>query len=208
MATDATTQNFVPVQDIRDGVVILKNGQLCTLLLASSVNFSLKSNVEQEAILAGFQNFLNVIDFSIQIYAQSRKLDINPYIEHLRSRESAQYNDLMKIQLREYMEFIRVFTDEAEIMSKNFFVVVPYTPPALDVKGVRGLIGKKPKDIGLDMARFAENKIQLEQRIAVVEHGLSRIGVRTIPLGTDELVEFFYHTYNPEDLSKAPIRES
>jgi type IV secretory pathway VirB4 component len=206
MEKESSTQNFVPIKEIRDGVVILKNGQLCSILLASSINFSLKSNTEQEAILAGFQSFLNTIDFSLQIYVQSRKMDIRPYLELLASRESAQYNDLMRIQLREYIDFIRTFTAEAEIMSKNFFVVVPYAASKLDTKGIRSLLGTKKKGVSIDLARFEEDRTQLDQRVAVVEHGLSRIGVRTIPLGTDEAVELFYHIYNPEETSKAPER--
>ena len=119
--TTATTQDFVAVRDIKDGVVILKSGQMCSVLLASSVNFALKSVDEQQAILSQFQVFLNTLDFSIQIYVQSRRLNIEPYLELLKSREAEQDNDLMRIQLREYIEFIKTFTNEVDIMSKNFF---------------------------------------------------------------------------------------
>jgi hypothetical protein len=207
MATKTATQDFVPIADIRDGIVILENGQMCATLLASSVNFALKSSVEQQAILSQFQAFLNTIDFSLQVYVQSRALDIRPYMEILQAREPAQYNDLMKIQLREYMEFIRTFTEEVDIMKKNFFVVVPYTPGSIDVKGIKGFLktGKRKKPV-FDPVRFDENRSQLEQRVTVVEQGLSRIGVRTIPLGTDELIELYYHIFNPEETSKAPQR--
>ena len=112
MATNkASTQDFVPVRDIRDNVVILKDGQMCMILLASSINFALKSLDEQRAILSQFQSFLNTIDFSLQFYIQSRQLNIQPYLEQLLQREPQQDNDLMRIQLREYMEFIRTFTN-------------------------------------------------------------------------------------------------
>lgn len=207
MATQAATQDFVPIVDIRDGIAILKNGQMCTLLLATSINFALKSSTEQQAILSQFQSFLNTLDFSLQIYVQSRRLDIRPYMEILQGRETSQYNDLMKIQLREYMEFIRTFTEEVDIMSKNFFVAIPYTPNAINVKGFKQFLKKdKSKKDVFDMEKFAENRSQLEQRVTVVEQGLARIGVRTAPLGTEEMTELFYHIFNPEDMSGAPQR--
>ncbi len=205
-ATNAT-QDFVPIREIKDGVAILDNGQLCIVLLASSINFALKSSTEQEAILSQFQNFLNTLDFSLQIYIQSRRLDIRPYLDMLRGRETEQYNDLMKIQLREYIEFIRSFTEEVDIMTKNFFVIVPYSPSSTALKGgIAGLLSPKKKGQEADLVKFSEDRSQLEQRVSIVEQGLSRIGIRTIPLGTDELVELFYHIFNPEDLSRAPQR--
>lgn len=205
MAAQNATQHFVPIRDIRDGVVILKNGQMCMVLLASSINFAFKSTEEQEAILSQFQVFLNTLDFSLQIYIQSRRLDIRPYIALLKEREAIQDNDLMRIQLREYIEFIRTFTKEVDIMSKNFFVVVPYTPTLTNVKsGISSLLHTGTTDAPLDEAKFAEDRIQLEQRVAVVEQGLGRLGVRSIPLGTEELTELYYHIFNPEDMSNAP----
>ncbi|MAZ56312.1 hypothetical protein CL653_00780 [bacterium] len=197
------TQNFVPIRDIRDGVVILKNGQMNKVLLASSINFALKSSDEQAAILHNFQGFLNTLDFSLQIYVQSRRLDIQPYLQLMQSREEEQYNDLMRIQLREYMKFVETFVKEVDIMSKNFFVVVPYTPIDTNLKSnLSGLLGRKA-DRSIDKQSFAEHRVQLEQRLAVVEQGLNRLGVRTMPLNDDELVELYYHIFNPEDVTGA-----
>lgn len=203
MATKNTsTQNFVPVKDIKEGVVILKNGQMCMVLLASSINFALKSTDEQRAILGQFQAFLNTIDFSLQIYVQSRRLDIKPYLDLLASREPEQDNDLMRIQLREYMEFVRTFTTEVDIMSKNFFIVIPYTPVGLNInKNITNLFGKKSPLPTTEQGKFEEHRTQLEQRVVVVEQGMSRIGVRTIPLQNEELVELYYHIFNPGDIS-------
>ncbi len=197
-------QKFVPVQDIKDGVVILKDGQLSMVLLASTINFALKSADEQEAVLRQFQGFLNTIDFPIQFTVQSRRLNIEPYLEILQAREPEQDNDLMRVQLREYMGFVRSFTEQVDIMSKNFFVIVPYTPIAANLSsGFSELLGQK-KDVKITDTKFEEYRIQLEQRATLVEQGLSRIGVRTVPLGNDELVELFYHTFNPGDVGDAP----
>ncbi len=204
MATENASQHFVPLLDIHDDVVILKNGQMCMVLLASSINFALKSTDEQQAILSQFQSFLNSIDFSIQIYIQSRRLDIRPYLEVLRARESQQYNDLMQIQLREYIEFISTFTTQVDIMTKNFFIVIPYTPLSAEVKGFTNFLKKKTDLSQATNEKFFEDRTQLEQRVSVVEQGLARIGIRTAPLGTEELTELYYHIFNPEDLASAP----
>lgn len=205
-----TTQNFVPLRDIKDNVVITKTGQMNMVLLASSINFALKSVDEQEAILRQFQSFLNTIDFSLQIYVQSRRLNIQPYLDLLLAREDKQDNDLMKIQLREYIQFIKTFTNEVEVMTKSFFVVIPYTPVSANLQGnlsgFKELLGGK-KNVYFDDKNFAEHKLQLEQRVALVEQGLSAIGVRTILLQDEELVELYYHIFNPGDVGgSAPTK--
>lgn len=204
MATDTATQEFIPLKEIRDGVVVLKTGQMNAVLLASSINFALKSADEQEAILLQYQGLLNTLDFSIQIYVQSRKIDIRPYLEQLHLREADQYNDLMRVQLREYIEFIRTFTSEVDIMAKNFFVIIPYTPTQVDVRAnIKSIISKRASST-IDPLRFDEYRTQLEQRVSVVEQGLNRIGVKTIPLGTEELTELYYHIFNPQETATAP----
>lgn len=211
MVNQSTSQKFVPLRDVKDNVVILKNGQLNMVLLASSINFALKSIDEQEAILRQFQTFLNTIDFSIQFYIQSRRLNIQPYLDMLAGREEKQDNDLMKIQLREYMQFIKTFTTEVDVMSKSFFIVVPYTPVAANLQnnleGFKDLLGGK-KDVYFDDKNFMEHKLQLEQRVSLVEQGLSGIGVRTILLQSEELVELYYHIFNPGEVgSTAPSKD-
>jgi hypothetical protein len=210
--TQAASQDFVPIRDIKENVVIQKNGQMCMVVLASSVNFALKSLDEQRAILQQFQQFLNTLDFTLQIYIQSRRLNIAPYLELLGELENKQYNDLMRIQLREYVEFIRSFTEGVDVMSKNFFVVVPYSPSKINLtKGLTKLFdspGRSSAKLPND-ARFEEHRIQLEQRVGVVSEGLARVGVRTITLQKDDLVELFYHLYNPSDPSgSAPVTTS
>src|SRR4051812_5524090 len=137
MAVNAkTTQDFVPIKEIRQGVVVLKDDSLRGIVIASSLNFALKSADEQQSILLQFQNFLNSLDFSIQIFIQSRKLDIRPYIALLENRLKEQVGDLLKIQTREYISFIKNFTENQNIMNKTFFVVVPYSPAAVTAGGV------------------------------------------------------------------------
>jgi len=196
-----TTQDFVPIRDIKQNVVILKDGRMCSILLASSINFALKSLDEQRAILGQFQTFLNTLDFSIQFYIQSRRLDIEPYLSQLRDREEIQDNDLMKIQLREYMSFIKTFVTEVDVMSKNFFIVVPYSAKSLDLgSGLSSFFGTK-KTANVEETKFEEQRLQLEQRTSLVEQGLNRIGVRTIALEDEALVELYYHIFNPADIS-------
>ncbi|OGG43674.1 hypothetical protein A2841_03720 [Candidatus Kaiserbacteria bacterium RIFCSPHIGHO2_01_FULL_48_10] len=215
MATDtkkktAAAQDFVPVKEVRGGVMLLKDGTLVGTLLASSLNFALKSGDEQAATLAQFQNFLNSLDFSVQFFAQSRKLDIRPYIALLEERYTAQTEDLMKIQVREYVEFIKLFTERANIMSKHFFISVPYNAPILDVKKAveskifgRTNLSARTKETG-----FEENRTQLEQRMDIVAQGLSRCGIRTVPLGTEEVIELLYKEFNPGELEKPIALES
>jgi hypothetical protein len=200
-----STQEFVDVKEIRDGIVVLKNGSLRSILMTSSVNFALKSADEQASLLFQFQNFLNSLDFSVQIFIQSRKLDIRPYIALLEERYKAQVTDLMRIQIREYIEFIKNFTENANIMSKSFFVVVSYSPAIFSTKG--GIINSiKNRSKALEMKdknkNFEESRTQLEQRISVVEQGLLRTGIRVARLGTEETIELLYKMFNPGELEK------
>lgn len=206
----AATQDFVSIKDIRDGVIIQRNGQLCMVLLASSINFALKSTDEQQGILLQFQQFLNTLDFTLQIYVQSRRLNIEPYIAQLQAMDKSQDNDLMRIQLREYIEFIKTFTRDVEVMSKSFFVVVPYSPAQINLKKDFGSVfspGGNNSALSAE-ARFEEHRLQLEQRLSLVADGLTRVGVKSIVLKQDELVELFYHIYNPGDpAGSAPALE-
>ncbi|MEK9184651.1 MAG: hypothetical protein AAB866_00610 [Patescibacteria group bacterium] len=209
-ASSKTTQDFVPIKEVRDGVVILKDGSMRSIIMASSLNFALKSADEQNSIIFQFQNFLNSLDFSVQIVVQSKRLDIRPYIALLEDRYKEQAGELMKIQTREYIEFIKAFTENSNIMTKSFFIVIPYSPSVLQgKKNVLGNVFGK-KTTSEDMAKgkvedFEENRSQLEQRRSVVEQGLVRCGIRTVQLGTEEIVELFYKIFNPGDLEK-PIQ--
>lgn len=208
-----SSQDFVPIKEVRNGIIILKDGGLRAVLVASSLNLSLKSSDEQTAIIREFQNFLNGLDFSIQISVQSRRLDIRPYLLTLEDRIKEQTEPLLKIQTKEYIEFIRTFTDEVNIMTKTFFIVVPYSETILKGGGkiIDGLFGggnsneikepAKTKD-ALDLASFEEKRTQLDQRVGVIIGGLGGMGIRASELKTDQVVELFYKTFNPGDISQ------
>lgn len=204
-ASAKSTQEFLPVSEVRDGIVVLKDGSLRAVLLASSINFALKSEDEQTAFIVQFQNFLNSLDFSAQIFVQSRMLDIRPYVATLEAAYKNQLDDLMRIQIREYIEFIKSFTEAANIMTKNFFVVVPYSPTiAVSKSGIGSLIpfGKKKQNVEERNRTFEEQATQLEQRISIVQQGLVRTGVRTVQLGTEEAIELLYKMFNPGEEGK------
>lgn len=208
MATTPTgaTQQFVPIKEIRNGVVILKDGGYRGVLICSSINFGLKSADEQHAITLGFQNFLNTIDFSIQIVVNSRRMDLRPYLALLGEKAAEQKSELMRIQLREYVEFVRSFADQANIMTKSFYIVVPYSPHA-STAGAISFLRRESSAIKSASAEtsFEEDRAQLEQRLTLVANGLSGTGVRAAPLGTEELIELFYRSFNPGELEN-PIR--
>ncbi len=204
--SNKSTQDFVPVSEVRDGIVVLKDKSLRAVLLASSLNFALKSEDEQTAFIVQFQNFLNSLDFSCEIFVQSRMLDIRPYIATLEVAYKNQLDDLMRVQIREYIEFIRSFTEAANIMTKNFFVIVPYSSSAITLNSggsIAGNLFAKSKATPEAANRtFEEQVTQLEQRISIVQQGLVRCGVRTVQLGTEEAIELFYKLFNPGEEGK------
>ncbi len=206
MPVSQAAQDFVPIKEIRDGIVVLKDGSMRAILLASSVNFALKSAEEQQAIIMQFQNFLNTLDFSVQISIQSRQLDIRPYIAILEGRYRDELGDLMKMQIREYIQFIKNFVEQTNIMTKTFFVVIPFSPSALDAKSnpLEKLVAKKKTEnpAKAETDNFEQNRTQLEQRIGSVSGGLAQCSIRTVELGTEEIVELFYKTFNPGETEK------
>ncbi len=198
------TQEFIPIKEVRDGVIVLKDGGLRAIVLASSTNLSLKSSDEQRATIMQFQSFLNTLDFSVQISVQSRKLDIRSYLLLLENRMKVQSEPLLKVQTREYIEFIKNFTETVSIMTKSFFVVVPYTHTTLKSESgfLGGLFSKKNKEEKRadEQADFEEKRSQLEQRVSVIQQGLGRCGIKSAQLGTEEIVEVFYKIFNPGEL--------
>lgn len=185
-----STQSFVPISEVRGGVVLLNDGNMRALLSSSSLNLSLKSEDEQMGIISGFQTFLNSLDFSVEIFIQSKKLDIRNYLEILKERERVVEEDLLKIQIKEYIEFIQKFTEEQNIMTKSFYIVVPY-----DIPSLTGSVGK------MSDSDFIKNESQLMQRVSIVSSGLSSLGLIVKPASTEEIVSLYYKLFNPNELN-------
>jgi hypothetical protein len=183
------TQNFVPIKEIREGIVILNDGSMRALLSSTSLNLSLKGEDEQMGIITGFQTFLNSLDFNIEIFLQSKKLDIRSYLGILRERQNEIEEDLLKIQIKEYIEFIQKFTEEQSIMTKNFYVVVPYDSTNVMSSEKR-----------LSEEDFIKNRNQLMQRVNIVMSGLTSLGLNVKGAGTEEIINLFYKLFNPNEL--------
>jgi hypothetical protein len=184
------TQSFVPINEIRNGAVILNNGNMRIILSSSSLNLSLKSEEEQSATISGFQTFLNSLDFPVQIFLESKKLDIRNYLEVLKRREGEVEEDLLKIQIREYVDFIKKFTEEQSIMTKSFYIVVPYDAPSLSSGGSKIM----------DESEFVKNYNSLMQRVDIVKSTLTSIGLKIENVETDKIVELYYKSFNPNDI--------
>ena len=199
------TQEFVPIKEVRQGTIVLKDGALRAILAVSSVNLALKSGQEQIATIRQFQSFLNSIDFPIQIVVQSRRLDIRPYLLTLEAKIKEQREPLLKIQTVGYISFVREFTEQVSIMRKYFYVVIPYEEATLSAKkglfasifGKRKSARAQQKD---DDISFEEKRTQLDERVSVISSGLASCGARSERLQTEEVIELFYKTFNPGDI--------
>jgi len=200
------TQKFVDIKEVKDGVIYLKKGGLRKVFIVSGVNFDLKSESEQNLILSMFQNFLNTLDFSIQFFIHSRKVNIESYLTRMTERKEKEASELLKIQIEEYISFIQSFVDENAIISKAFFAVVPYESASLASAGGGVLSLFKKSATPQKQVSQAENLEQLERRVNQVVDGLEQIGLRTVSLDDDELVELFYNLYNPQFVEKKDLQ--
>lgn len=208
-------QEFLAIDSIRDGVVILtKNEGLRAVLMASALNFALKSEEEQDALTAQYENFLNSLDFPLQFVIQSRRLNIQPYLDTLSTRQQEETSELLKVQIGEYVEFVRSFVELSAIVTKMFYVVIPFSQTAAERQvsgatkwlapffgGAKASSASSSPEANGDS--FAQQQMQLQQRVDAVSLGLRRLGLRVVPLGTDELVELFYGLYNPSESQRA-----
>lgn len=202
------TQEFVPIKEVREGTIVLKDGGLRAIVAVSSVNLSLKSADEQVATIQAFQSFLNSIDFPIQIVVQSRRLDVRPYLLTLEQKMKEQREPLLKIQTAGYIGFIREFTEAVAIMRKYFYVVIPYEEAVISTSKnpLAGLFGGKKSEKERRMAAdasFEEKRTQLDERVSVISGGLESCGARTERLETEAVIELFYRTFNPGDIQPA-----
>jgi hypothetical protein len=197
----AASQKFVPIKTIQDGVIELQNGEYRRVLMTNSLNVALKSEDEQTAIISQFQNFFNSLDFPIQIFVKSRRTDIAPYLQMLTERQKQVKEELIKLQISEYIEYIRSFNEETNIMTKEFFVVVPYVAAIISsASNPLSLLsfGSKKEDVSVQNEKnWQEIQQQLEERVDVVISGLSRCGLRIKALDTEETIELYYEIFNP-----------
>ena len=202
---ESATQAFLEIQDIREGLLLLKNNSIRGVLMVSSINFALKSEEEQTAVVYAFQSFLNSLDFFCQIVIQSRNINITPYLDGLKDLEARQTNELLKRQTASYREFIKNMVVGDVVMTKNFYVVVPYN--LIEVLGLKSasqqfdifkqLSGEKQNQ-PLNDADFQRCKTQLWQRMEYLAMGLRRCGLEAVPLTTPELIELFWSIHHPD----------
>lgn len=195
------TQRYLDILELKDDVVVLKDGTIRAVLLVSSINFALKSDDEQNAVIASYTQFLNSLDFSIQIVIQSRQLNIDEYLERLKQNEKGQRNELLRMQTREYRDYISELVQIADLMSKRFYVIVPFMPHSDKPKRffTRVLETVSPSAvIHLKQQQFSLYRQQLLKRVDYVIDGLSACGLKSVMLDTQSLIELYYNTYNPE----------
>ncbi len=199
--SEQTTQSFLEIKDIREGVLMLKNNELRGIMMVSSINFALKSEEDQGAIIYAFQSFLNSLDFSCQIIVQSRKINITPYLDSLKKLQEQQTNELLKAQTSSYAVFIKDLVQGDAVMTKNFYVVVPYSGGGLGGAKSFGFGKKsgKEEDTTIKDEAFQKAKTQLWQRMEFLALGLKRCGLDSVPLTTPEMIELFWSLHHPEE---------
>jgi hypothetical protein len=216
----SSTQKYVDVAEVRDGVIVLKTGALRSILLVSSLNFDLKSTEEQDAIIGQYQSFINSLDFPLQIVISSRRFNIKPYLELLRDEEKQQENELLRFQISEYKSFIKNLTEVSNIMSKFFYIVVPFSPVEDEQSGffkkMFGIFRTKEATFAHGDL-FETYKSQLLQRLNHIAAALGGAGLHITQLNTEEVIELLYSSYNPspftttvlknvEDIELAPLQ--
>ena len=206
--TLTSTQKYLDIAEIRDDLVVLNDGTVRGVLLVASVNFDLKSEDEQRAIIGNYVNFLNTLDHSLQVIIQSRPLNIDDYMDRLKKMEREQTNELLRMQTADYRGFVEELLTLEKIMSKKFYVVVPYS--ALSDKKRSFLsrfssVFSAAKVVNLSRKRFDEFSAQLEKRCNFIAAGLGSLGLRSQRLSTQALIELYYNSYNPDLFQREPM---
>ncbi|KKS17165.1 MAG: hypothetical protein UU77_C0011G0003 [candidate division WWE3 bacterium GW2011_GWC1_41_7] len=211
----ATTQDHLDIEDIKNNLVVLKNGAVCAVLQTTAVNFDLLSEIEQDAIIAAFSMLLNSISFPIQIVLRSKKLDITKYLEKIQRVESKIRDPLLKQQAQAYREFVADFIRQNEVLDKKFFVVIPSggtspTEPGINpFDFVNKLTGKHTKRIHVDVNKaLKQAQTSLQPKVDHVIGEFNRIGVKARLMTTQELVELYFDIYNPSSIHGQRIRTS
>jgi len=194
-----TTQSFLRLSEIKNDTVVTEDGTLRAILSVSSTNFDLKSQEEQDSIIFNFQRFLNSLDFSVQILMQSRKMEIGGYLEKLKALAEKQTNELLRVQTVEYTEFISRLIENASIMNKNFYIIVPLGEtifPQASGFFSKMLGGGKSREIAKKIENFEKSKEKLDLRVSAILANLGGIGVRGERLKTEQIIQLYYNSYN------------
>jgi len=210
MANKPSTQKYLDISEIKENLVTLKDGTLRAVIICSSINFSLLSEDEQQAKISGYMQFLNALDHPLQIVVQSRKLDIEGYIKRLQEAQKKQTNELLKAQIIDYMAYVQQLIELGEIMTKRFFVVVPYDPLGDKARGFwprfKALFSAT-KIIAVKKEQFEEYKEKMQLRINNILSGLNSMGLDAVQLDTQGLIELYYNVYNPKTSQSQKLKE-
>lgn len=208
-----TTQNTLMISEIREGIVIMHDGSFRAVVACKSINFDLMSSREREGVEFSYQNFLNSLYFPVQIFIRSQRVDIGPYIDRLVNIRRSQDNMLLNVLMDDYISFIDVLSQEANIMDKSFFIVIPYYPTG-DINNIveqgKGFFGKifakqAPVATRIDKVTYEKAKDEIKNRVDSVTSGLFQIGVKSVQLSTKELGELYYNVYNPDTAVREPL---
>ena len=213
-ADNNSTQNSLLISEIRENMVILNDGSIRAVVACESINYDLMSNEERDGIEFSYQNFLNTLYFPIQIVIQSRKIDIKPYLDKLEDIRTKQENMLLGVMMDDYLDFIFDISQQANIMRKDFFIVVPYTVGGesnSDVNNIKNMtdsvvtsVNNKQR-IKINAKSYNKAKDEIHNRVSVILNGLMNIGVRAGQLPTKALSEMYYSYYNPDTALNQPI---
>lgn len=212
-----STQNTLQIAEIRDGIVIMNDGSFRSVVMVKSINFDLMSPQEQEGVEYSYQSFLNSLFFPIQIFIRSRKVDLRPYIEKLDKIRAEHDNMLLALLMEDYITYMDNLAQQTNIMDKNFYVVIPYFP-VVDAQaaltqsknflgGFAGLFNKKDQHVTINEKNLEEAKTELRDRVQAVLGGLQQCGIQGLPLDTQELIELYYDSYNPDTATRQHIKE-
>jgi type IV secretory pathway VirB4 component len=198
----ASTQQYIDIAEIHDDTVILKDNSLVAVLLVSSINFALKSEEEQNAIIEAYMSFINSLSFPVQIVIQSRRLNIDDYLESLKQKEKEQTNELLKVQIADYIDYIKELIELGDIMTKRFYVVIRYNPQeGTKRQGVVSKIinsFKVVQVIGMKKEKFLKYRQELDRRVSAVQSALASMTLNSQRLDTQSLIELYYNSYNPD----------
>jgi len=211
-----STQNTLQIAEIRDGIVIMNDGSYRSVVMVKSINFDLMSPQEQEAVEYSYQGFLNSLYFPIQIFLRSQKIDLQPYIAKLDKIRSEHDNMLLALLMEDYVAYIDDLSHRTNIMDKKFYVVIPYysvaeSQMALNqsknfLSGLGGLFNKKEQHVVINEPDLEKAKTELRNRVQAVLGGLQQSSIQGLPLDTQELIELYYDTYNPDTATRQQLK--